>query len=341
MITYDTLASPLAVAACSTTQIVQFSAMSHNDENNNSNYDNTSNKDDEDDHEHDMVMPGFRFRPTEEELIEFYLRRKVEGKHFNVELITFLDLYSYDPWELPALAAIGEKEWFFYVPRDRKYRNGDRPNRHETERYRKRAGIEDHPSLPRSLPSRASSSRGTQSDKKHQSHVTVKRFQPGQSSQQIEMEKTSETDASGGSDVTTALGLSQHNINAYHPISPSLELPASVEEAMFLNQSKQASSSFLVPNCTNLFTVTSSMSSNPADDDLHRLINYQQADNGNHQQQQQFYLLQQRQTSQLSSLAPQSQPLPFNMLPTTFPDRLWDWNQMQESNIRDYNNPFK
>jgi hypothetical protein len=67
--------------------------MSHNDENNNSN-DNTNNKDDDDDHEHDMVMPGFRFRPTEEELIEFYLRRKVEGKHLNVELISFLDLYS-------------------------------------------------------------------------------------------------------------------------------------------------------------------------------------------------------------------------------------------------------
>lgn len=56
---------------------------------------------DVDAHEHDLVMPGFRFHPTEEELIEFYLRRKVEGKRFNVELITFLDLYSYDPWELP------------------------------------------------------------------------------------------------------------------------------------------------------------------------------------------------------------------------------------------------
>lgn len=54
-----------------------------------------------DNHEHDMVMPGFRFHPTEEELVEFYLRRKVEGKRFNVELITFLDLYRYDPWELP------------------------------------------------------------------------------------------------------------------------------------------------------------------------------------------------------------------------------------------------
>jgi len=59
--------------------------------------------DDDDDHEHDVVMPGFRFHPTEEELVEFYLRRKVEGKRFNVELITFLDLYRYDPWELPGI----------------------------------------------------------------------------------------------------------------------------------------------------------------------------------------------------------------------------------------------
>ncbi|KAM0947244.1 putative transcription factor NAM family [Dioscorea sansibarensis] len=95
-----------------------------------------------DTHENDLVMPGFRFHPTEEELIEFYLRRKVEGKRFNVELITFLDLYRYDPWELPALAAIGEKEWYFYVPRDRKYRNGDRPNRVTTSGYWKATGAD-------------------------------------------------------------------------------------------------------------------------------------------------------------------------------------------------------
>ncbi|KAJ6805650.1 NAC domain-containing protein 35-like [Iris pallida] len=96
----------------------------------------------DDDHENDLVMPGFRFHPTEEELVEFYLRRKVEGKRFNVELITFLDLYRYDPWELPALATIGEKEWFFYVPRDRKYRNGDRPNRVTTSGYWKATGAD-------------------------------------------------------------------------------------------------------------------------------------------------------------------------------------------------------
>ncbi|KAL2939517.1 NAC domain-containing protein 35 [Bienertia sinuspersici] len=116
--------------------------------NNNNNNDNNhqheqqqqqQQQDGEDEHEHDMVMPGFRFHPTEEELVEFYLRRKVEGKKFNVELISFLDLYRYDPWELPA---IGEKEWFFYVPRDRKYRNGDRPNRVTTSGYWKATGAD-------------------------------------------------------------------------------------------------------------------------------------------------------------------------------------------------------
>ncbi|KAJ1286563.1 hypothetical protein BS78_03G362200 [Paspalum vaginatum] len=99
---------------------------------------------DGDAHEDDVLMPGFRFHPTEEELIDFYLRRKVEGKRFNVDLIAFLDLYRYDPWELPAMAvpAIGEKEWFFYVPRDRKYRNGDRPNRVTASGYWKATGAD-------------------------------------------------------------------------------------------------------------------------------------------------------------------------------------------------------
>ncbi|XP_078433246.1 NAC domain-containing protein 35-like [Wolffia australiana] len=92
--------------------------------------------------EQDIVMPGFRFHPTEEELVEFYLRWKVEGRRFNVDLITYLDLYRYDPWELPAFATIGEKEWFFYVPRDRKYRNGDRPNRVTTSGYWKATGAD-------------------------------------------------------------------------------------------------------------------------------------------------------------------------------------------------------
>jgi hypothetical protein len=38
-------------------------------------------------HDQEVLMPGFRFHLTEEELVEFYLRRKVEGQHFDFELI--------------------------------------------------------------------------------------------------------------------------------------------------------------------------------------------------------------------------------------------------------------
>lgn len=60
-------------------------------------------EDHQDQPQQETVMPGFRFHPTEEELIEFYLRRKVDGKRFNIDLISFLDLYRYDPWDLPGI----------------------------------------------------------------------------------------------------------------------------------------------------------------------------------------------------------------------------------------------
>lgn len=77
----------------------------------------------------DDVMPGFRFHPTDEELVDFYLKRKIQHKSLPIELIKQVDIYKYDPWDLPKLAGTGEKEWYFYCPRDRKYRNSARPNR--------------------------------------------------------------------------------------------------------------------------------------------------------------------------------------------------------------------
>ncbi|XP_030942005.1 protein FEZ [Quercus lobata] len=77
----------------------------------------------------DVILPGFRFHPTDEELVGFYLKRKVQQRALPIELIKQVDIYKYDPWDLPKLAASGEKEWYFYCPRDRKYRNSARPNR--------------------------------------------------------------------------------------------------------------------------------------------------------------------------------------------------------------------
>ncbi|XP_009420916.2 protein FEZ-like [Musa acuminata AAA Group] len=78
----------------------------------------------------DIMLPGFRFHPTDEELVGFYLNRKIQQKPPSIELIRQLDIYKYDPWDLPELATTtGEKEWYFYCPRDRKYKNSARPNR--------------------------------------------------------------------------------------------------------------------------------------------------------------------------------------------------------------------
>ncbi|XP_022727016.1 protein FEZ-like [Durio zibethinus] len=77
----------------------------------------------------EVMLPGFRFHPTDEELVGFYLKRKIQQRPLSIELIKQLDIYKYDPWDLPKLATTGEKEWYFYCPRDRKYRNSARPNR--------------------------------------------------------------------------------------------------------------------------------------------------------------------------------------------------------------------
>ncbi|KAK6922022.1 NAC domain, partial [Dillenia turbinata] len=77
----------------------------------------------------EIMLPGFRFHPTDEELVGFYLKRKIQQQTLSIELIKQLDIYKFDPWDLPKLTSAGEKEWYFYCPRDRKYRNSARPNR--------------------------------------------------------------------------------------------------------------------------------------------------------------------------------------------------------------------
>ncbi|XP_022886397.1 transcription factor JUNGBRUNNEN 1-like [Olea europaea var. sylvestris] len=94
------------------------------------------------DEEDGVLLPGFRFYPTDEELVEFYLRRKVENKPISIELIKQADIYKYDPWDLPKGSNVGEKEWYFFCKRGRKYRNSIRPNRVTGSGFWKATGID-------------------------------------------------------------------------------------------------------------------------------------------------------------------------------------------------------
>nr|AOC59207.1 NAC transcription factor 22 [Haloxylon ammodendron] len=97
------------------------------------------------------MPPGFRFHPTDEELVMHYLCRKCASQPISVPIIAEIDLYKYDPWDLPDMALYGEKEWYFFSPRDRKYPNGSRPNRAAGSGYWKATGADKPIGLPKPL----------------------------------------------------------------------------------------------------------------------------------------------------------------------------------------------
>ncbi|OIW10877.1 hypothetical protein TanjilG_27823 [Lupinus angustifolius] len=88
------------------------------------------------------LPPGFRFHPTDEELVGYYLKRKVEALEIELEVIPVIDLYKFDPWDLPEKSFLPNRdlEWFFFCPRDCKYPNGSRTNRATKAGYWKATG---------------------------------------------------------------------------------------------------------------------------------------------------------------------------------------------------------
>ncbi|KAM5567242.1 NAC domain-containing protein 1-like [Rosa sericea] len=88
------------------------------------------------------LPPGFRFHPTDEELIVYYLKNQAISKPCPVSIIPEVDIYKFDPWQLPEKAEFGENEWYFFTPRDRKYPNGVRPNRATVSGYWKATGTD-------------------------------------------------------------------------------------------------------------------------------------------------------------------------------------------------------
>ncbi|GAV74174.1 NAM domain-containing protein, partial [Cephalotus follicularis] len=97
------------------------------------------------------LPPGFRFHPTDDELVNHYLIRKCASQPITVPIIAEIDLYKYDPWQLPEMALYGEKEWYFFSPRDRKYPNGSRPNRAAGSGYWKATGADKPIGKPKTL----------------------------------------------------------------------------------------------------------------------------------------------------------------------------------------------
>ncbi|KAH7667405.1 NAC domain-containing protein [Dioscorea alata] len=107
------------------------------------------------------LPPGFRFHPTDEELILHYLRRRAGASDSSpVPIIADVDIYKFNPWDLPSKAKFGEREWYFFTPRDRKYPNGVRPNRAAASGYWKATGT-DKPIYATSSSSSSSSSTTT------------------------------------------------------------------------------------------------------------------------------------------------------------------------------------
>ncbi|CAN0916838.1 NAC domain-containing protein 90 [Linum grandiflorum] len=94
--------------------------------------------------------PGFRFFPTEEELVSFYLHNQLEGtiQEGLHQVIPVVNIYEIDPWHLPSVA--GERcrgdteQWFYFTPRQEREARGGRPNRTTGSGYWKATGSPSH-----------------------------------------------------------------------------------------------------------------------------------------------------------------------------------------------------
>uniref|UniRef100_A0A2P2L9Z2 NAC domain-containing protein 78-like isoform X1 n=1 Tax=Rhizophora mucronata TaxID=61149 RepID=A0A2P2L9Z2_RHIMU len=88
------------------------------------------------------LAPGFRFHPTDEELVRYYLKRKLSNRAFRFDPISVIDIYKSEPWDLPAKSKLKSRdlEWYFFSALDRKYGNGSKTNRATEKGYWKTTG---------------------------------------------------------------------------------------------------------------------------------------------------------------------------------------------------------
>lgn len=85
------------------------------------------------------LPPGFRFHPTDEELVVQYLKRKVLSYPLPASIIPEVHVCKSDPWDLPGDM---EQERYFFSTREAKYSNGSRSNRATHSGYWKATGLD-------------------------------------------------------------------------------------------------------------------------------------------------------------------------------------------------------
>ncbi|KAK6151512.1 hypothetical protein DH2020_014147 [Rehmannia glutinosa] len=77
-----------------------------------------------------MIPPGYRFQPTDYELLSEYLIKKIKQEPLPPNRIHVVNLYDFNPDYLTESSKPAkENEWYFFSPTDKRYKNGSRPNR--------------------------------------------------------------------------------------------------------------------------------------------------------------------------------------------------------------------
>ncbi|XP_037482629.1 NAC domain-containing protein 92-like [Triticum dicoccoides] len=85
---------------------------------------------------HHSPLPGFRFYPTDQELVVCFLTRKVLGLPMDLDIIPVVDYCRFEPHQLPDKSFSPSTDdpgaklvWYFFAPRSRKYPTGFRMER--------------------------------------------------------------------------------------------------------------------------------------------------------------------------------------------------------------------
>ncbi|KAL9422631.1 hypothetical protein AB3S75_034831 [Citrus x aurantiifolia] len=87
-------------------------------------------------------LVGFRFYPTDEQIILLLTMKRRDPAGFSVRTIKEIDLYSFEPWELPCHSEIQSEEevWYFFCEPCYKNSESKRVHRRTKEGYWKKTG---------------------------------------------------------------------------------------------------------------------------------------------------------------------------------------------------------